>query len=395
MTAAELRTARAVRETAHRLLTLGIAGQLRHFTVHIEALPDVVERVATLTRATYPDVARIPYHSRWRHFGVGGVDRAAELDRRLAGADEAERLRVRCELAITSVLLDAGAGPAWSFREAESGLRFARSEGLAVASFHAFVGGAFGPLRADAAGLLCVTDASLGRAFQVDAANPLLGLAGRVALLRRLGEAVAEDPVFRAADGGLRLGGLADHLRACAEGGVLPATMILEAVLAHLGPIWPGRLTLDGVNLGDVWPHEAVGWVPLHKLSQWLSYSLCEPLEWAGVRVTGLDELTGLAEYRNGGLFLDGGVLCLRDPAAASARHAVGSELVVEWRGLTVALLDRTAEALRARLHLDAAQLPLAKVLEGGTWAAGRQIAAERRPGGGPPLTIDSDGTVF
>jgi hypothetical protein len=201
--------------------------------------------------------------------------------------------------------------------------------------------------------------------------------------------------VFRAADGASRLGGFADHLRARAAGGTLPATAILEAVLEHLGPIWPGRHDIGGVNLGDVWPHGSVGWVPLHKLSQWLTYSLCEPLEWAGLRVTGLDELTGLAEYRNGGLFLDGGVLRLRDRAAQTTRHAVGSELVVEWRGLTVALLDRTAKALRASLHLDAERLPLAKVLEGGTWGAGRQIAAERRPGGGPPLTIESDGTVF
>jgi hypothetical protein len=75
--------------------------------------------------------------------------------------------------------------------------------------------------------------------------------------------------------------------------------------------------------------------------------------------------------------------------------HDVGSPVVVEWRALTVALLDRVAAALRARLGLDADRLPLVKVLEGGTWRAGRELAAERRPGGGPPLQIRSDGTVF
>ena len=54
--------------------------------------------------------------------------------------------------------------------------------------------------------------------------------------------------------------------------------------------------------------------MPFHKLSQWLTYSLLEPFEWAGVTVTGLDALTGLPEYRNGGLLLDTGVLRLRDP---------------------------------------------------------------------------------
>ena len=86
-------------------------------------------------------------------------------------------------------------------------------------------------------------------------------------------------------------------------------------------------------------------------------------------------DLTGLPEYRNGGLFLDTGVLRLRDPAAAGRPHPVGSELVVEWRALTVALLDRIADLVRARLDVPVADFPLAKVLEGGTWATGRRLA--------------------
>jgi hypothetical protein len=135
--------------------------------------------------------------------------------------------------------------------------------------------------------------------------------------------------------------------------------------------------------------------VPFHKLSQWLSYSLLEPLEAAGVTITDMNELTGLPEYRNGGLFLDAGVLELVDPAARAVTHPVSSELIIEWRALTVALLDLVAEVVRGKLGLSAEQLPLARVLEGGTWRAGRAIAAELRSGGTPPLSIDSDGTVF
>jgi hypothetical protein len=62
---------------------------------------------------------------------------------------------------------------------------------------------------------------------------------------------------------------------------------------------------------------------------------------------------------------------------------------------LTVALLDRVAQAVRARFGVPANDLPLAKVLEGGTWRAGRILALEKRPGGTPPLRIRSDGTVF
>jgi hypothetical protein len=248
-----------------------------------------------------------------------------------------------------------------------------------------------------------MTGETLGRHFQVDAGNPLVGVEGRVALLRRLGATVAAAPdIFARADTA-RPGGLLDLLADGDAGHAsVAAPAVLAAVLRHLGPVWPSRLELDGTPLGDCWRHPALttddttsGLMPLHKLSQWLTYSLLEPLQWAGLAVTGVDGLTGLAEYRNGGLFIDTGVLTLRDPAAAAQPHEVGSTLVVEWRALTVALLDRLAHVVRQRLEMDAETLPLAKVLQGGTWAAGRQIARALRPDGAPPLTIVSDGTVF
>jgi hypothetical protein len=122
---------------------------------------------------------------------------------------------------------------------------------------------------------------------------------------------------------------------------------------------------------------------------------LFEPLEAAGLTITNGGELTGLAEYRNGGLFFDAGVLSLREPSALSQVHAVSSDLVIEWRALTLALLDRCAALIRAQLGVSAEQLPLARILEGGTWRAGRAIALEQRAEGGPPLHIESDGTVF
>jgi hypothetical protein len=136
--------------------------------------------------------------------------------------------------------------------------------------------------------------------------------------------------------------------------------------------------------------------VPFHKLSQWLAYSLVEPLEEAGIAVDGLDGLTGLPEYRNGGLFVDAGVLVPRYEAVTGRPHRPDSEIVVEWRAATVILLDELATRVRAALGLDRIAFPLAKVLQGGTWSAGRRLAASRRPpGGDPPIRIDSDGTVF
>jgi hypothetical protein len=251
------------------------------------------------------------------------------------------------------------------------------------------------PWRADAAALAALSTKGLGDAFQHGPDNPLPGLEGRAILLRHLGGAVALRPEFFGKPG--RLGNLRDYWWPWRRG--LPAASMLGLVLHALGLIWPGRLRLAGTPLGDCGRHAAVpgdGIVPFHKLSQWLVYSLIEPLAEAGFNITDIDGLTGLAEYRNGGLFLDCGVLEPRDPALAQRRlHPLG-EPVVEWRALTIVLLDRLAERVRQRLGVTAADFPLAKVLEGGSWAAGREIAAERRPPDGrAPLSIVSDGTLF
>ena len=122
--------------------------------------------------------------------------------------------------------------------------------------------------------------------------------------------------------------------------------------------------------------------------------SLVEPLQWAGVQLDGVEALTGLPDERSGGLLIDAGVLVPRSPRSLERRWTPGEEFVVEWRALTVSLLDELAVLVRRQLGVDAAQLPLACVMEGGTWAAGRDIATERR-GGAPPVQVDGDGTLF
>ncbi len=328
------------------------------------------------------------------------------LESALSGAPAAERGRTRIDLAVISVLLDAGAGGDWRYRETGTGKDFSRSEGLAVASFHLFLSGALSSrrnakLNADASGLERLDRATLMRAFQVSDSNPLVGVSGRAGLLNALGRTLRSNPeVFGQTLP--RIGNLLDHFAERARGGAISAGEILLTLLNVLAPIWPGRITLGGENLGDVWRHPAIRrndltarLVPFHKLSQWLAYSLVEPIEAAGIRVGGLNELTGLAEYRNGGLFVDLEVLELKNPEAAGKVHDAGSELIVEWRALTVALLDRLAPLVRRALGLDDEALPLAKILEGGTWSAGRRVAAEKRVDGGPPLRVKSDGTVF
>ena len=97
----------------------------------------------------------------------------------------------------------------------------------------------------------------------------------------------------------------------------------------------------------------------------------------------------------NGGLFIDCGVIEPLDAALLTHPLDAQSEPVVEWRALTVALLDRLAVGVREHLGKSTREFPLTCVLEGGSWAAGREIARERRPDGAPPLTIIGDGTLF
>jgi hypothetical protein len=393
--AAQLLTAAAVRERCHIVLAAAERGETEHFRVVPARLGAAARRVADVTRRRYPDLA-VPYHSRWRHFSAGGIDRAAFV---APDAGRAGAARAQIDLAVVSVLLDAGAGANWRFREAETGRQWSRSEGLAVASLRAMQAALFSadpgdPWRADAEALTRLSAEGLARAFQHGPGNELLGIEARAALLHRLGEVcVARPDLF---GGPARPGNLLDYWSA--RGGEISAPEILRTLLETLGPIWPGRLSLGGVPLGDCGRHPAVpgnGVVPFHKLTQWLAYSLVEPLETAGLRVTDIDGLTGLAEYRNGGLFIDCGVIEPRDPALLQQTLPPLSEPAIEWRALTVALLDRLAVLVRERLGKSPQEFPLAYVLEGGSWAAGREIALERRPDGSAPLTILSDGTLF
>lgn len=364
-----LRSTLAIRERSHALYELNKAGK-GCFVLHEERLPAVAEKVLAVTRKHYPNLD-IPFHCRGNHLRAGGVDRTASLD--------PEAL---FDLILVSVLLDAGAGPDWSF--VEKGKIYTRSEGLAVASVAMFPGG-----QLSAKQLVELTEADLAQAFQVTEQNPLLGLSGRTKLLNALGRNLLGAGFSRPSD----------LLLPLPE--TVSAPYLLRLVLDQFSSIWPSRLQFEGQPLGDVWHHPALGerhdprsFVPFHKLSQWLTYSLIEAVEASGRSVSGVSELTGLPEYRNGGLLLDMGLISLKNPPDQQKEHPADSPLIIEWRALTIIYLNSIAQLVREDLGLDETAFPLAKVLEGGTWQAGRECAAEKR-GGLPPLTLASDGTVF
>ncbi|TEB23030.1 DUF1688-domain-containing protein [Coprinellus micaceus] len=425
-----LRTLPSIRERCNRVYDLATQGKLQYFDYHSEKEDVAVELCIDIIKKKYGEegfAARIPPHGRWRHLDAG-APRVDDLLHAWSTAptpiDTKEQARRAIDLFIASVLLDAGAGNVWKFEEKETRQTFSRSEGLGVASFRMFESGLFSsvegqPYRVDAAGLSNITAKKVGEAMQVTEENPMVGLEGRASLLSKLGEALTAHSDYFGKDG--RPGNIVDFLQGevkpNAEGTpVLPLAALWYALIDGLSTIWPSRIVLAGLPLGDVWPSPALAasipegsiqesddLVPFHKLTQWLTYSLIEVIEkvlkW---KISGVEDMTGLPEYRNGGLLVDTGILTLKenalpiDPKSGLPHAAPSHPAIVEWRAMTVVELDRLAAAIRKALNVTADQLTLAQILESATWNGGREIAKQKRPStGGPPIEIDSDGTVF
>ncbi|DAZ95033.1 TPA: hypothetical protein N0F65_003750, partial [Lagenidium giganteum] len=406
-----LRSLESVREGCHRVYALAKEGKTPHFRVEQAKLPGLADYVIKIIREKYPqDESSVPFHSRWRHFETGNPKRVENMCAKWK-CDDKEKARRLLDLALVSVLLDAGAGPTWKYKEPKTETFYTRSEGLGIASLHMFQQGAFSsdpkhaPHRVDAEALIKLADNAIAKGFQVDEkTNPLVGCSGRTDLLKRLGKSIKAHPEFFGGGEGepIRPGNVVDYLfKNANEKKEVSVTQLWKAMIYGLQDIWPeSRTRIGGQNMGDVWhlsympEHPKAGkHVSFHKLTQWLTYSLMEPLQDARMVIKDLKLMTGLPEYRNGGLLVDFGALVPKDPKTLADSFDPSSEVIVEWRALTVALLDEIHKIILERLKLTADVFPLVKMLEGGSWKAGRVIAKEKRADGGPPIKINSDGT--
>ena len=107
------------------------------------------------------------------------------------------------------------------------------------------------------------------------------------------------------------------------------------------------------------------------------------------IHFAGTDLLTGLPEYRNGGLLIDTGLLTLKDKDANRGLAAyrdnamqkgqpnmevvplfsTDDDVIVEWRAVTVGFLDDLLVEVNGILGLTGQdKLSLAQLLEAGTW---------------------------
>ncbi|OJJ52769.1 hypothetical protein ASPSYDRAFT_73350 [Aspergillus sydowii CBS 593.65] len=424
-----LKSLQAVRERAQLVLQAACKDELSHFHYNASKMPKVAEFVTgIITRDFGPDkFDRIPPHGRWQHFDIGNVPRVDRLTEEWqgTGCDKLEVTRRLVDLFFVSVLLDAGAGDVWKFTEPGTGKAYGRSEGIAVASMYMMKAGAFSSqtenlLRVDGHGLAALTTDTFRKHFQISAENPILSDTSRVNLLNSVGSSLLALPKFFGQDG--RPGQLVDYLlQTRNESEQLDFDILWSVLQELLLPAWPkDRTQVAGVPVGDAWPlqvlervntnqtgrSEALHIQPFHKLTQWLAYSITVPfLRVLGLEWKNVERATGLPEYRNGGLFIDLGVLELRDQTLkqglASSNQdipsfAASSDVIVEWRAMTVALLDELHKLVSEGLGRQGIRLSLPQMLEAGTWKGGRELAAQLRPQTkSSPILIQGDGTLF
>ena len=253
------------------------------------------------------------------------------------------------------------------------------------------------PHQVDATALERLTAEMLAKGMQVSETNPMSGLEGRANLLTRLSIALRSDQTIFGKDE--RPGNMIDYLishphTVAAAVPVVPLPLLWSVLMDGLSSIWPTtRTTMGGVSLGDAWPCSTMpvgSWqniVPFHKLTQWLCYSIMVPMtKLMNMHFAGSELMTGLPEYRNGGLLVDTGLLTLKSADTQrgmkiyhqnmpdTAVEVVpmfepSDDVVVEWRAVTVGFLDELLAAVNKGLGLIGGdKLSLAQMLEAGTW---------------------------
>ncbi|KAF7553545.1 hypothetical protein G7Z17_g3552 [Cylindrodendrum hubeiense] len=420
----------AVRANASKVLDAANNGELIHFDYDDQRMAVVADFVTDVIKRDFgPDkFDQIPPHGRWQHFDVGGIARVDALcaQWKKEGCEDVKEVTRRLiDLFFVSVLLDAGAGDHWRFKEPDTEDFYTRSEGIAVASLHMFTAGAFASdaskkCSVDGAGLSALDDDTFIRYFQLSSENPMVGVSSRVQLLKDVGASLLKLPEIYGPSG--RPGNIVDYLTSSdVDSKTLDYEVLWSCLQRTLIPSWPANRTrVKDQPIGDAWPLEILSLraqrdndtrpgttiQPFHKLTQWLAYSLTVPF----TRVLGYswakaDLGTGLPEYRNGGLFVDLQVLRLKKHDLEQGQKMSGqtlpqfdatSDVIVEWRAMTVALLDQLYGIISDRFGALGVKLSMAQMLEAGTWKSGRELAATNRPETkSSPILVNGDGTLY
>ncbi len=395
----ELFSVHSIRIKCHQIFDLTLENKT-NFKLNLHKLDDVAQLVCQVILKHYPQL-NIPFHSLWSHFYSNKSNKMQEFSEKTENYSHKEIIKAKLTLIIMNALLEGPSGIRWRYKIDKK--EYTRAEGQSMACFRMFMDGFFSnhvnkPLRVDGQKLKNITLDNLQKEFQSGENNLLIGMEERLKTLHNLGNLLENNHEYFGNNQG-HLGNLLDYILEISScyNNTLSCANIFKIMHGAFGSLLYNYATYEGMNLGDVWHYQPFGnnlsaFIPFHKRLQWITYSILEPLTEQGLSISKISELTGLAEYRNGGLMLDSGLLELKDHQLADLTHTLDSEVIIEWRALTIILLDKLAKIVAQKLGKTMVEFPLARVLEGGTWLAGRELAQKLREDASAPLKVQNFG---
>ncbi|KAI7904272.1 uncharacterized protein BX663DRAFT_530376 [Cokeromyces recurvatus] len=422
-----LSSLQAVRERCFKVQEIAVKNKLHHFNIDSSKLQDIVQLVISLLKRDYYDFdsqqLQIPSHGRWRHFDAGGCARIQALlidPWTKMGVDSLEQTRRILDLFVIAVLLDLDPSQGYSYQESTHHRIYKKREGMAIAILEMFMNGVFSinpeePHRVDSEALMQLTLDDLLSGLKTTS-DELIGIEDRFELLKHLAQVLqVRTDYFGGQEGFMpRPGNMMDYLlnhptTIKTKKGPLIRLETLWPIVFEMGELW--TVQSDYSN-GDVWSCCSNDnlLVPIHKLSQWMIYTLIEPMEkLLGAVIEGTEQLTPLPDYANGGLLIDTGLITLKSQDYERGienyrQHTnllgqskvemipmfdISDSAIIEWRALTIAYLDLVCDRVRAALKLTRKALSLTQLIEGGTTSAGRELAELSRPNTQqPPILI-------
>ncbi|KAG0743827.1 hypothetical protein G6F62_005448 [Rhizopus arrhizus] len=432
----------SIRERCYKVQEAATRNKLQHFDIDLSKLDEMVQYVISVIKRDFDTPSDIPVYGRWRHFDIGGKPRLDQLLQTWStlGMDNLEKTRKIIDILVIACLMDMKPCQTWTYTEQSTGRKFKRKDGIAVAILDLFLSGTFSsdpsqPHRVDSEALMKLSLDTLCSGLQFNEVNTFEGIPERHEILVHLGHALQNRTDYFGKDSVRRPGNLIDYLldhptTIKTKKGPLISIETIWPVVQEMGEIWASEDNIGGTKgYGDVWPcaillnnnsnpnNTTDHLVPFHKLSQWIVYSIVEPLEkLLGATIEGTDLLTPLPDYCNGGLLIDTGFLTLKPKdyeRGIKNYHAnsllpyqpkievapmfdMSDPVVTEWRALTVAYLDLVADRVRQSFRLNKNLLSLSQLIQGGTWSAGRELAEISRPNTHePPIVIKMDKRVI
>ncbi|ORX52807.1 DUF1688-domain-containing protein [Hesseltinella vesiculosa] len=400
-----------LREQCLKIQQLANKNQLRHFDVDSTKFQDMVD---LRDYQGMPD--QMPMYGQWYRFGCHGQIKT--LLQSWQGVSPLAQTQRLVDLFVVASALDVESVSrqrSWHYKDPKTSRAIGGSQGIAMATLDLFKAGAFScdpqdPFRVDGEKLKTPGQPTHFRvSLQPKSASHLPGLEDRLSLLQHIGHVLQSQPCFRGDQGtSFRPGHFIDYLLDH------HATIhTKKGPLIPLETLWPGAM-----QLGELWARpegdiqdcpsllldsatSMEAKIPFHKYTQWLIYSISEPMEkLLGATIEGKDLLTPVPDHWQGGLLLDTGFLTLKpeetkrglDQFSKNAKRLGQVQMevapmfekddpvVIEWRALTVAYMDIIADQVRQALRQTRTSLPLSKFMEAGSYSVGKDLAEISRP---------------